>query len=522
MFVGVNYGGSKGPTIVGLPAPRTSSNIHDDPLGDQDSYGWDFGFGYIGSASGGHWRPTVAGHPSRAQMDLEVFQDVGVTVVRWFILGDGLSYGRASTDFSSNQPGVPSVFNPPLIGERVARADLSTIVVDFKHLLGLFRNIGRGHRRPIQIMPVVTDFLLPVAGGPLGGFPHLIKGGRESVFGSHSAQFFLNFLTPLLDAAREFSDVVYAWDLCNEPDWLLGNCSPAVTPANIRAFFQDGVALIKSKGFKATVGYAHFDTMLNGLWDTRATPHVRMSETRSPGLVNAPGVLPRLPAGLDCDVHQFHYYGNVEMGWVGPHIGRASPKVLFGPKPLLPSPRTPSANVAGLLEPDRPVVMGELSMYVYPSQYPTTLHSVATSAGPPVPLPSENFLEWPTVPRIQQNLMARLKMVSGAGYDGAILWHATRSQRLKRKKQATYYECAPNDFWSLPGARSGGTPADPGDLLDWRYLDADGDLNPTRVARPVDPRLLDPNPNPSFSGVPRLYTVNPVVRDAIQAAVRRR
>ena len=52
-------------------------------------YGWDFGLGpssWRGGLADPRWYPEIDGH-------LRHFQDVGISVVRWFILADGLTYG---------------------------------------------------------------------------------------------------------------------------------------------------------------------------------------------------------------------------------------------------------------------------------------------------------------------------------------------------------------------------------------------------------------------------------------------
>ena len=164
MFVGVNYGGSKGPA---WQTPRVPTELYDvqQTWGCGDSYGWDFGFGFYPSRSGGHWRGSTGGH-SRGALDLAQFAQNEVSVVRWFLLGDGLSYGRIDVDFlltSDPIAGVRRTFHPPSLLDR-ARPDMGKILDDFVHLLGLVRSTGGGQ---VKIIPVVCDFQLAKVEGRL-------------------------------------------------------------------------------------------------------------------------------------------------------------------------------------------------------------------------------------------------------------------------------------------------------------------------------------------------------------------
>src|SRR5690348_3844734 len=74
-------------------------------------YGWDFGLGppsWRNGRSQPRWFDLIDGH-------LDRFRALGITVVRWFILADGLTYGTA-LDAPVLDPGTGRWrFEPPAV-----------------------------------------------------------------------------------------------------------------------------------------------------------------------------------------------------------------------------------------------------------------------------------------------------------------------------------------------------------------------------------------------------------------------
>src|SRR5262249_41034062 len=101
---------------------------------------------------------------------------------------------------------------------------------------------------------------------------------------------------PLLGISRRFATAIYAWELMNEPEWVTSGSGCGETQdhmvgsANMLAFLGEGVQLINDRGFRSTVGFAHYRTMQ------------RLSRT------------------IGATLHQFHYYA----GEQGP-FSRLSP-----------------------------------------------------------------------------------------------------------------------------------------------------------------------------------------------------
>lgn len=247
-------------------------------------YGWDFGLGPR-AWRGGRNTPRWYDH---IDQDLRHFRDLGVSVVRWFILADGLTYGR--------DDGAPRLrgllrrkwhFDPqPLTSEFLAH---------FTELLARFAATGRANGGPIQLLPVFIDFhfcqpgipiLVPEAAGSSRMIPDRawVKQGRAEAISSDAkrGRFLDGALEPLLRASQQYAEVIYAWELINEPDWVTETWDPnpghepLVSEPAMRAFIREGSERVRRAGFRPTVGFASASTL-------------------------------RLCA-IDADVSQFHHY----------------------------------------------------------------------------------------------------------------------------------------------------------------------------------------------------------------------
>jgi hypothetical protein len=231
-------------------------------------HSWDFGQAPPG------WRTTR--EPIwRAQIDLDLqrFMYLGITVVRWFILGDGLTYG-SGMDAPRVDERHPDQwhFDPPRLSDQFQN--------DFELLLTRFAAVNANAERPIQLMPVLVDYLFCQPGRyvvpqPFSLEPETVpdpdwvKRGRvEAIADPVKCSHFLDrVLEPLLRVARSDPRLIYAWDIINEPEWVTTRWHPGVrTPlpvsdAQMRDFLSDAMARIRYAGFKATIGFNRLDTI---------------------------------------------------------------------------------------------------------------------------------------------------------------------------------------------------------------------------------------------------------------------
>jgi hypothetical protein len=231
-------------------------------------YGWDFGLGppvWRGARTTPRWYDELDAHLRR-------FQDLGISVVRWFILADGLTYGTGSTA-PIPDPAEDGTwrFEPvPLTGE---------FLEHFHELLNRIAT-ANGGGAAIQLLPVLIDFhfcrpgiriSIPDALDPavMTEDPDWVKAGRADVLTNavRRTRFLDEVLDPLLAAASRRPETIYAWDLINEPDWITTGWHPnpsAATPvseAAMRAFLEDGKQRIRAAGFRPTIGFASMRTL---------------------------------------------------------------------------------------------------------------------------------------------------------------------------------------------------------------------------------------------------------------------
>ncbi len=147
--------------------------------------------------------------PSRAAIDAERLTASGVSVLRWFVFGDG----RASPELDADTfvTGLDQQFQD-----------------DFDTLIALAAEYG------FQIIPVLFDFTLCEDrvvdnGVPLFGRADLIiDPGRWQTFLS-------NALDPLLTRYGAAPEIL-AWEIINEPEWCIQPPLEAVTTAEMQAF----------------------------------------------------------------------------------------------------------------------------------------------------------------------------------------------------------------------------------------------------------------------------------------------
>ena len=246
-------------------------------------YGWDFGLGpptWRGDRETPRWFDHVDDH-------LERLGDLGISVVRWFILADGLTYGTG--DQAPRPEGATDEwrFEPPPVSEE--------ILDHFEELLQRFERTATASGA-MQLLPVLIDFHFCEAGmrpveernpdDPLRAHvdPGWVKQGRgDAVRDPVKRSRFLDaVLDRLLRISAGHRDVIYAWELMNEPDWITAGwhpdpfAEPPIPERAMRDFFEEGKQRIRAAGFKPTIGFGSVRTLRQ--------------------------------SGVTAEINQFHYY----------------------------------------------------------------------------------------------------------------------------------------------------------------------------------------------------------------------
>ena len=245
-------------------------------------YGWDFGVappGWRGDQADPRWYGTIDDH-------LQRFLNLGISVVRWFILADGLTYGTGnSAPYPDPAAEGEWRFDPPPPFPEIAQ--------HFEELLQRFENINRITPQPIRLLPVFIDFhfcepgiAIPDQENPQAANPHpgWVKQGRsDAITDASKRQRFLDqAFDPLLRVSQTHADVIYAWELINEPDWVTNTWNPdgqsnhPVDAASMQAFIEEGKERVRAAGLKPTIGFASVDTLRK--------------------------------SGITADINQFHHY----------------------------------------------------------------------------------------------------------------------------------------------------------------------------------------------------------------------
>src|SRR5262249_19975092 len=179
-------------------------------------YGWDFGLGRSA------WRGARATPRWYAEIDedLHHLEDLGVSVVRWFILADGLTYGtNAEAPRLTGWVRRQWHFDPPPLDKE--------ILAHFSELFARFAAANQVSTHRIQLLPVFIDFhfcqpgilpvMVPARPGSSTTVPDRawVKRGRADAISNERkrTRFLEAALDPLLTASQQYPDVVYAWEL---------------------------------------------------------------------------------------------------------------------------------------------------------------------------------------------------------------------------------------------------------------------------------------------------------------------
>jgi hypothetical protein len=239
-------------------------------------YGWDFGLGppaWREGRSTPRWYAEIDNH-------LRLFQDLGISVVRWFILADGLTYGVGdAAPVPDRRASGGWRFDPPPLS--------AEFIQHFNELLARFEAARADGRPAIQLLPVLIDFHFcesgfrpvekpnPVKPRRPAHDPGWVKQGRADALtdATRRTRFLDLVLDPLLHASRRAPEVIYAWELINEPEWVTAGwhsnpfARTTVPEAAMRAFIEEGTERIRAAGFKPTIGFA----MIGTLWQSGIT-----------------------------------------------------------------------------------------------------------------------------------------------------------------------------------------------------------------------------------------------------------
>ena len=248
-------------------------------------YAWDFGeppSAWVAPAEVSAWREQKR---ARIDEDFRVFAELGFGAVRWFLLGDGTSYGTG--------PQAPQLVDgrwrfEPLAADHAFHRQLAR---DFEFVLQTCGRYG------LRFVPSLIDFHWCAPGAGMENSPGIIKGGRIDIIADPRKRdvFFSAALDPLLDISQRYSESIYAWELINEPEWVSRRWSPlfwrrdrnrTIPLKRMREFVAAGMDRIRARrlpdgspAFPSTVGFAHYETLAD--WDSSA---------------------------LGITLHQYHYY----------------------------------------------------------------------------------------------------------------------------------------------------------------------------------------------------------------------
>lgn len=248
-----------------------------------DDYGQNFGPIFFVPPEGQglpRWKKTL---PERLK-DLEF---LGIKIVRWFILMNGLTYGKITVD----SQGIIQTMQAPkeripvekvVVGPRGVRlhfigsgwafeppAQLDPLFIDhFRQMLQAFRD------RNLQVIPSLVDFpffAMPPLHLPFDSTRLLAPrdpnsgGGRTDIMTDPTKRrhFFDTVLEPLLQVSVPFKDQIFAWEVMNEPSWLINTLTPVdndptMNQTVLTTFLQEGLDRIHNHpefAQKSTVGH---------------------------------------------------------------------------------------------------------------------------------------------------------------------------------------------------------------------------------------------------------------------------
>lgn len=247
-------------------------------------YGWDFGdppAAWVANESLPAWRETKR---KQIEEDFRLFAAQGIFAVRWFLLADGLNYGTGES--APRKTGGTWTFDPLPVGHPF----YSHLCDDFEFVLQVCG------KNDLKLFPSLIDFHWCHQGMPVAGNPDIIKSGRYDIVRDPAKRlaFFDRILDPLLASSMQYRDSIYAWELINEPEWIVREfwtCwkedeNRNISRKEMKEFIAEGIKRINTKrlpdgrsALQSSVGFAHWESL--NKWDAEK---------------------------LGITLHQFHYY----------------------------------------------------------------------------------------------------------------------------------------------------------------------------------------------------------------------
>lgn len=203
-------------------------------------YPWNAYGVYLGSGNPYGSLPALDVWPAHLEQNLGVLRDLGVSVVRLFLLGNAANYGSVTA----------SEFTPP------ARLD-SRVFDQLGRMFEAFARTG------LRVIPSLLDF--KAFGRRL---PHVPNGcgARHAIVRDAPARalFIEQVVRPFLELSLAYRAQIHAWEVMNEPIW---NVLPLAPPhlaggrslgwLELRGFLREILDLVEGPpfGFASTVGH---------------------------------------------------------------------------------------------------------------------------------------------------------------------------------------------------------------------------------------------------------------------------
>jgi hypothetical protein len=232
--------------------------------------GWDFGDPppeWIAFDNLAAWREKKR---KQIEEDFGRFASQGIFAVRWFLMADGLNYGMSG--FAPRETANGWIFDPLPAEDPFYHRLLG----DFEFVLLVCR------KNNLKLLPSLIDFSWCRQGTAVAGNSGIIKGGRYDIVRDSSKRqaFFDRVLDPLLSLSMQYRESIYAWELVNEPEWVVprfwlwwkNSKECTVSRKEMKEFITEGMRRINAKqlpeggsAFQSSVGFAHWDSL--DTWD---------------------------------------------------------------------------------------------------------------------------------------------------------------------------------------------------------------------------------------------------------------
>lgn len=210
------------------------------------------------------WSGAAPTDWDRVRRDFDELAALGLSVVRFWILGGGVNY-PVGADPRTVADRVP--FRDPYRSRAawargrafhyVPRTEPPGLpqgfLDDFARLLDACRRAG------VRLIPSLLSFELFLPINEQSGGPE--SGGRGAfVLRENTRPFFDRVLEPLLDVCEGHRDALFAFEVMNEPDWpVLPSPSrgPFVSPLVLCDFLLEGARRIARRELVATIGFTN-------------------------------------------------------------------------------------------------------------------------------------------------------------------------------------------------------------------------------------------------------------------------